>query len=329
MSADDSSALTFYRAVRAGRLERRVVLIAKNKEGMASRRPTYKRHEATGWVFPRDGFEWAEFEAACSYQPRADDILLMTYPKSGTTWVQYMLYLLVHEMKPVPAGERMDRYAPYLEKGGLALLDTLEKTPRPIKSHLSFDVMPWHAEPRYVCVLRNPKDVCVSLYHHVRGFGKYYNFDDGSFDDFFEAFLEGEVDSADYHDHLLSLWGHRGKENVLVLTYEDLIERPLEQVRKLVDHVKPSFPAGWKEPDLGDLVAASSFESMKAQRPEQWASARPENMPPFIRRGRVGDWRNYLTADQNERLERKFARKLAGSGADLLWPKEMQGPGSI
>ncbi|XP_050024426.1 sulfotransferase ssu-1-like [Dermacentor andersoni] len=292
---------------------------------METRRPTYKRHEATGWVFPRDGFEWSEFEGACSYQPRCDDILLMTYPKSGTTWVQYMLYLLVHDMKPVPLGSRLDSFAPFLEKGGLDLIGALEKSPRPIKTHLSFDVMPWRAEPRYVCVVRNPKDVCVSLYHHVRGFEKYYHFTDGSFDDFFEAFLEGQVDSADYHDHLLSLWHHRSKENVLLLTYEDLMERTLQEVGRLVEHVRPCFPADWKAPDLGSLVAAASFDVMKAQRPEQWASTRPENMPGFIRRGRVGDWRNYLTEDQNERLQSKFARKLAGSGAEFLWPKEMKG----
>lgn len=291
---------------------------------MAARRPTYKRHEATGWVFPRDGFEWSEFEASCKYKPRSDDILLMTYPKSGTTWVQYMLYLLVHDMKPIPPGKRLDSFTPFLEKGGLDILDTLERSPRPIKTHLSFDVMPWHAEPRYVCVLRNPKDVCVSLYHHVRGFEKYYHFVDGSFDDFFEVFLEGEVDSADYHDHLLSLWNHRHKENVLILTYEDLMERTLEEVKKLVDHVRPCFPPGWEAPDLASLVDAASFDTMRAQSPEQWSSTRPENMPAFIRRGRVSDWRNYFTQDQTERLESKFFSKLAGSGAEFLWPKEMK-----
>ncbi|XP_075534389.1 sulfotransferase 1 family member D1-like [Dermacentor variabilis] len=290
---------------------------------MVGRRPTYKRHEATGWVFPRDGFDWSDFEAACRYRPRADDILVMTYPKSGTTWVQYMLYLLVHDMAPVPAGCRLDSFAPFLEKGGLCLLDSLVKSPRPIKTHLSFDVMPWHPEPRYVCVLRNPKDVCVSLYHHVRGFERYYHFEDGSFDDFFEAFVEGEVDSSDYHDHLLSLWSHRDHDNVLLLKYEDLSERPLQEVRKLVDHVRPCFPSGWMEPDLESLVAAASFDVMKAQPHEQWASSRPDHVPPFIRLGRVGDWRNHLTKEQSKLLEEKFARKTAGSGAEFLWPTEV------
>ncbi|CAN7947601.1 unnamed protein product [Ixodes hexagonus] len=206
---------------------------------MAERhKPTYKRHPATGWVLPRDGFEWADFEAACRYQLTPNDILLMTYPKSGTTWVQHMLYLLVRDMVPVPEDRRLDSYVPFLEKGGLALLRDLDLHPQPIKTHLSFAVMPWSEAPRYVLVLRNPKDVCVSLYHHVRGFSRYYNYDDGSFDDFFEDFMEGNVDCGDYFDHLLALWRRREESNVLVLTYEDLMADPVVGARRLVDHVR-------------------------------------------------------------------------------------------
>ncbi|KAG0444000.1 hypothetical protein HPB47_014289 [Ixodes persulcatus] len=87
-----------------------------------------------------------------------------------------------------------------------------------------------------------------------------------------------------------------------------------------------SFPADWREPDLRELVAASSFEAMKAQSPDKWSSTRPEGAPAFIRKGQVGDWRNYLTPQQNERLERKFYRRLAGTGAEHLWPTEIDLP---
>lgn len=285
--------------------------------------PTYKKHPATGWVFPQDGFEWSDFEAACAYEPRRDDIFIMTYPKSGTTWVQHMVYLLVHDLRPVPDDRRLDSFAPFLEKGGLALLPGLERSPRPIKTHLSFDVMPWHREPRYVCVLRNPKDVCVSLYHHVRGFSRYYHFENGSFDVFFEEFMKGNVDSGDYFDHLLSLWRRREESNVLLLTYEELKADPLPVVRRLVDHVRPCFPDDWKEPDLNQVIAMSSFDAMKSQCPDKWSSTRHEGTPAFIRKGAVGDWRNYLTAEQEARLERKFVHKLTGTGAELLWRREM------
>ncbi|KAG0441358.1 hypothetical protein HPB47_015978 [Ixodes persulcatus] len=101
-------------------------------------KPTYKRHPATGWVLPRDGFEWEDFEAACRYPLSPKDIVLMTYPKSGTTWLQHMLYLLVRDMVPIPEGHRLDSYAPYLEKSGLSLLRRLDLSPQPISTHLSF-----------------------------------------------------------------------------------------------------------------------------------------------------------------------------------------------
>ncbi|XP_040064755.1 sulfotransferase ssu-1 [Ixodes scapularis] len=294
---------------------------------MTDRRlPAYKKH-VTGWVAARDG-DWSDFEAACRYQPGSEDIILMTYPKSGTTWVQHMLHLMVHDMALVPEGRRLDSFSPFLERGGIKLLPGLDRTPRPIKTHLSFAVMPWSAVPRYVCVLRNPKDVCVSLFHHVRGFPDYH-FEDGSFADFFELFLDGEANCGDYFNHLLSLWNRRLERNVLLLTYEDLMADPLAGARRLVDHVRRSFPSDWREPDLRELVAASSFEAMKAQSPDKWSSTRPEGAPGFIRKGQVGDWRNYLTPEQNERLERKFHQRLAGTGAEHLWPTEIGLPAGL
>ncbi|CAN7992731.1 unnamed protein product [Ixodes hexagonus] len=289
------------------------------------RLPTYKKHPATGWVTARDG-DWADFEAACRYKPSHDDIILMTYPKSGTTWVQHMLHLMVHNMTLVPEGRRLDSFAPFLEKGGLRLLSGLDRSPRPIKTHLSFAVMPWSEVPRYVCVLRNAKDVCVSLFNHVRGFSSDYHFEDGEFADFFDLFLGGDANCGDYFDHLLSLWNRRFERNVLLLTYEGLIADPVGGARLLVDHVRCSFPADWREPDLEELVAASNFDAMKAQCPDKWSSRRPEGAPAFIRKGVVGDWRNYLTPEQNERMERKFQHKLAGTGAEHLWPSEIGDP---
>ena len=44
--------------------------------------------------------------------------------------------------------------------------------PRVFKTHLTYDMIPkGHdeaAKPRCIYVMRNPKDVCVSLYHHYR-----------------------------------------------------------------------------------------------------------------------------------------------------------------
>lgn len=37
----------------------------------------------------------------------------------------------------------------------------------------------------------------------------------------------------------------------------------------------------------------------------------------FIRKGEVGDWKNYFTEEQNKRFDSLYAEKMAGSGLEF------------
>jgi len=50
---------------------------------------------------------------------------------------------------------------------------------------------------------------------------------------------------------------------------------------------------------------------------DRWSSARPADMPAFVRKGVVGDWRNCFSAAQARRLSEKCARHAA---IEELWP---------
>jgi len=58
-----------------------------------ARRPRYALHD--GFRMPM-GFPVAAFDSAQRYKPRPGDAFVSTYPKSGTTWMQYIVYLLLH-----------------------------------------------------------------------------------------------------------------------------------------------------------------------------------------------------------------------------------------
>jgi hypothetical protein len=68
------------------------------------------------------------------------------------------------------------------------------------------------------------------------------------------------------------------------------------------------------------VVAASSFDSMKRDQ-RRWSSARPADMPEFVRKGVVGDWTQQLSREQARRLAAKFVERARGTAAKTLWPE--------
>ncbi|KAH8028633.1 hypothetical protein HPB51_017851 [Rhipicephalus microplus] len=102
---------------------------------------------------------------------------------------------------------------PFLEiQGADAAAHSLK--PGAFKTHLPFWLNPYSPDAKYIYVARNPYDCCVSFYHHTKNFAVYH-YEDGTFDDFLDKFVDGKVDFGDYFDHLLSWYGHRDDPNVL------------------------------------------------------------------------------------------------------------------
>ncbi|XP_042902650.1 sulfotransferase ssu-1-like [Parasteatoda tepidariorum] len=280
-----------------------------------SDRPSYVMH--TSGLILGPGIKIKLYEQALTYIPENDDVFIVTYPKCGTTWTQNILYLAKNNGQPLEMGQNINHYVPHLEDDGK---DVVEKLPRPriIKTHLPFHLIPKNKQAKYIYIARNPKDCCVSFFHHTKGF-KRYNFEDGTFDEYFELFLSGKVDSGDYFDNLLSWYEHRNDPNVLFLLYEDMKTDIHSCIRKMGNFLGGSFQQATEDSVILDsIVQHSNFDTMK-NTPAMWASERPKHVSPFIRKGKVGDWRNHFSDEQSKRLDQKFDQKLSGTGAEFLW----------
>jgi sulfotransferase len=284
------------------------------------RGPRYAVHD--GFRMPM-GFPIEGFASGQRYRPGPADIFVATYPKCGTTWTQYMVYLLLHGGQPLPADRNINDVFPHLEEVGEAVVRALPQ-PRLIKTHLPFERTPWSAEAKYVYVARNPFDCAVSFYHHTRGFPRHYDFAEGTWDTFFECFLSGEVDFGDYFDHLLSWWPMRTAPNVLLLTYERMLAGPESAAHTIATFLGGAAAAAASEPRLVErVVEHSSFDSMRTNQ-RRWSSARPADMPEFVRKGVVGDWANYFSVEQARRLAQKLLARARGTGAESLWPEHVE-----
>ena len=264
--------------------------------------------------FPVQGFV-----SALGYQVHPSDVFVATYPKCGTTWMQYIVWLLAQGGRPLGANERLTDVFPHLEEVGRDFVERLPE-PRLIKTHLPFAMTPWHPEARYVYVARNPFDCVVSFYHHTRGFVEHYDFADGTFDDYFECFMDGDVDFGGYFDNLVPWAAHADEGNVLFTTFERMRSDPRAVVLEVARFLGDPFAAADSDPDLADRVLEhSSFGRMREDQ-QRWSSARPEDAPPFIRRGAVGDWESHISPSQARRLATEFSRRTRGSRVADLWP---------
>ncbi|NES01394.1 MAG: sulfotransferase domain-containing protein [Okeania sp. SIO2F4] len=264
------------------------------------------------------GFPPEGFSSGISYQAQPSDILIATYPKCGTTWTQYLVWLILNNGQPLSTSETISDVSPHLEEVGKEVIAKLTN-PRIIKTHLPYNLTPYHREANYIYVARNPFDCAVSFYHHTRGFIKHYDFANGTFDDFFECFISGEVDFGDYFDNLVPWYEHKDDDNVLFLTYEEMKYNPQKAIFKIATFLGSKYVKNIKnEQVLNQIMTHSNFESM-SKKQERWSSKRPENMPPFIRKGEVGDWKNYFSPEQTKRLRDKFKMRTVGTGLENLW----------
>jgi len=281
------------------------------------RRPKYVVHD--GFRMPM-GFPVHGFASGLAYRPAGSDVFVASYPKCGTTWMQYVVYLLMNEARPLPAGRKLEEFFPHLEEVGAETVAALPER-RMIKTHLPFGMTPFHSDARYVYVARNPFDCAVSFYHHTRGFVHHYDFAEGTFDDFFECFIRGEVDFGDYFDHLSSWYAQRNAPNVLFVTYERMkreIERVIAEVAEFIG--EPAASTARDPAKVAVIREESSFARMSRDQ-RRWSSARPDGMPEFVRKGIVGDWRDAFSPEQARRLRDEFAKRTGEAGPYSLWPE--------
>jgi aryl sulfotransferase len=99
---------------------------------------------------------------------RDDDIILATYGKSGTTWMQQIVAQLLFDGDPdVPVADLSPwvdlRVPPKAEK--LALLEA-QTHRRFLKTHLPVDALRFSPRAKYLYVGRDGRDVVWSMYNH-------------------------------------------------------------------------------------------------------------------------------------------------------------------
>jgi hypothetical protein len=267
------------------------------------------RHDA---FFPRESVDFA-----LNYKPENTDKFLVTYPKCGTTWTQQIICLIINNGL-LQKNDREFISNSFIEYKGKKSLDITIK-PRVIKTHLPFNLMPYNKSAKYLYVLRNPKDTCVSYYYHTKDMPTYQF--DGDFHEYFNCWIKGEIPYGDYFEHTLTFWSHRFDDNFTFLIYEEMKNNLREAVLKIGQFLGEEFVVKLKENNelvLNRVIENSTIDAMKG-------SLKQEYKNQFaLRKGMVGDWRNHFTKEESDLVDEKVKKMFSGTGLEKLWAEDMK-----
>lgn len=242
------------------------------------------------------------------FEARPTDVLITTAPKAGTTWMQQIL----HQLRTGGDADfrQIDHVVPWLERqrAGMGWRDVLERfsglpDPRVFKTHCTWEQTPGTDTARFVLTLRDPRDCCVSFYHHLM---------DMTDEALERSGLERPADMDDHVDEWLRFgawfrnvtgwWPQRHRDNVLMLRYDDLKADLAGAMERMLRFL------GWTLSDAGlhRALQLSSFEWMKANA-FRFAGEGDDGKPVFrpggfIRKGRTGDYKTHLTPAQEARI---------------------------
>jgi hypothetical protein len=241
------------------------------------------------------------------------DVFVVTYPRSGTTWTEQIVHLLVNHGEQ--GEQRLTDAVPWVETlphrpgGMIDFLKTL-KGRRLFTSHLPFPLMPrgMNTSAKFIYMARNPKDVAISTYFHDQSKAGY----EGTWQEHFQLFLSGNLYFGSYFDHVLPWWQANQKDkNILFLKYEDMKHYHGGNIARIA-----SFLEVQAAPPLIDkVVALSSFQAMTSNQNTNfdWVPQKVDK-PKHFRKGDIGDWRNHFSPEQSKRMDALFMEKMKGTG---------------
>ena len=283
-----------------------------------------------------DSARWAH------YQPRSDDIVIATYPKCGTTWMQRIVAMLVFQSAaPTPIWESspwfdMRLWGP-IEPIAAAAEAILHR--RFLKSHLPFDTLPVFPGMKFIHVARDGRDAAMSFHNHLRNFSAQalemcdqVSLADPKFGDpyprvsadpaeFFAGWLEdggaeGEPLVSFYHLEN-SFWDARHRPDVLLVHYNDLKQDRGGEMRRIAEFLGIAVDEDlWPE-----LVEAAGFEAMKRNADVLLPMAQAlwdEGGQRFLHKGTNGRWRDVVQPNDLARYEARVAAEFPPTLANWI-----------
>ena len=275
-------------------------------------------------------------DAFKNWEARPDDVYVLGFPRSGTTWTRELVWLIENDCNFKGAKDAsIDVRVPCMEAG--AVTDFMREWGHPsiqvdaikamksishqrlLQSHLHSCLLPADLldKSKVVLCLRNPKDTVVSCYH-LDKILKMYDFT-SDFETYFDLFMDNLIPYSSYFDYAKELWARRNHPNVCLLFYEEMKKDLATNVRKLANFLGKELT----NENMDALVNHLSFREMKNNKAVNRKGKAAKHFfnegGDFIRKGKVGDWKNYLTEKMNKRMDEAIEKYLKPIGLEFQY----------
>jgi len=251
-----------------------------------------------------------------------DDVISTGLPKTGSTWINAILYKLMYGDKSEDEETIKKSKLSFIELDFPNSPPSLDKVldlepPRLIRSHLPLRYFSRNIRdggPKIVCVMRNPKDMLVSTYHFYK-MNKALGQFKGSWDEFFELFKSKRIYYEDYVKYYSAWTKNASHPNVLLVKYESMIKDPLPGIRRIARFLGKNLT----DTELSVILDETSFDNMSKDKVfnDLTKQTFDQSVSKFFRKGKVGDWQNYFSKEQNEYMDRIYSEQLVPQGIQI------------
>jgi hypothetical protein len=221
------------------------------------------------------------------------DAFLVSFPKSGNTWLKFMLTYLLSGREA-----DFDRDSTIIAQVGShrATPSVLPGGGRLIKSHEPYSGPQKRFYHKAIYLVRDGRDVAVSYYYTLIRRGMY----EGNFGPFLRLFLGGGVDGyGPWHQHVESWLASplRSRGSLLVLKYEDVLKEPVQNLSTVMEFL--GRPVAREQAE--ETVRAHSAERMRErERHSRFHEQQERKEIMFVRTAGSGDWARTFTAEDEE-----------------------------
>ncbi|MES1954934.1 sulfotransferase domain-containing protein [Salinisphaera hydrothermalis] len=258
---------------------------------------------------------------------RDGDIVIASYGKSGTTWMQQIVGQLVFDGAP---DVNVNELSPWLDlripdkATKLAALDA-QTHRRFLKTHLPVDALVASPKAKYLYCARDGRDVVWSLHnHHINANADWFAAindtpgrvgppvppADPDIRRYFHTWLaEDGAPFWSFWDNVRTWWGIRDQPNVRLVHYNALKRDLPGQLRRIARFLDIAV----EESQWPTILEHCSFEWMKTHAPRVaplggvfWDGG----AQTFIHKGTNGRWHDVLTEADNREYEQQAIAEL-------------------